>query len=167
MRKPNREAIQAAAVPLLKAMETFSNTITGEIPNDAIGPVFALTKRLASAATGIQNTLKPRIQKLVAETGQVVTAAGSRVLDLSGWRMEIRPNGGGYDEARAKAKLQGAGLELADFCEQEVVWHLDLGKVKRLVKKGRIPKGILKDCKKQRGWSVMSPVETPEDEKDG
>ena len=151
--------VDAAAVPLKKGLERLSNLLGPNLPDELLAPVFDLTKKLGAMATKIEAPIKARVKALVEKQGAVFSEAGSRALTLAGWRMEIRPTGGGYDMDKLSALLRGKGLKRIDYMDVEKVYTLNNDKLQQLIGAKKVKEKELEACKNPPGFSVQTPTQ--------
>ena len=156
--------VEAAAVPLKKGLERLSNLLGPGLPDDLLAPVFDLTKKLGAINEKIATGLKARVKTLVEEQGQVFSEAGSKALALAGWRLEIRPSGGGYDEDRLSALLKGKGIKRSQYKDVEEVWTLNKDKLQQLIGAKLVSQKELDGCLKPSSYSVQTPTQIEADD---
>ncbi len=160
------EDVEAAAIPLRKGLERLSNLIKPELPDELLAPIFALTKKLGGINAKIEEGIKVRVKTLVVDSGKVFSEAGSRALDLAGWRLEVRPTGGGYDEDRLAALLKGKGIKRSEYKDVEEVWTLNKDKLQQLIGAKKVKQSELDSCLKPTGYSVQTPTQIEEESND-
>lgn len=154
--------IEAISKPVIDGIEKLANLIS-DLPDEFLGPVFNLTKRIGKAASGMEAPLKERVKALVISKGRSFTDAGSKVFDLSGWRMEIRPSGGGLNRDKFFAMLRTKDIKRIEACDMEKVYTPNKDLINQLIGAGRITQKDYDRCKDEPGFSVQ----TPEQIKDG
>lgn len=165
MSKVTREEIEAAAAPLKRGLEKLSNLIGGgrDLPDQMIAPMYDLTKKVGDILGEVQKPLKEAYRSFVEKHGHTFTEAGSRAADLAGWRLEIRPMGGGYDEDKLAALMRSKGVKRLAYKDKEVSYVLNKDKLQRLIGKEVVTEEELKTCMKPGSFSVQPPVQIEEE----
>lgn len=150
------EIIQKYGTRITEAMTKLANA-TSDLPEELIAPTLDLYNTVAGASEAVKKTLKDRVKTMVTTKGRVFTEAGSKVFDLAGWRMEIRPSGGGLDMSALSILLNQKGIKKSEYCDLEKVWHPNKDMINQLIGAGRIKQKDLDSCMKEPGYSVQSP----------
>lgn len=117
------------------------------------GSLANLTKVLAD----LQAAAKDRIKKLVMANGTKATDAGTKRLEQDGYVFEVRPNGTGYDGGKFEALLRAKGIDPTPYMTTNMSLSFNLEGAADAVAKGKMTKAELDSCKKEGGWSVMTP----------
>lgn len=157
------EIIQKYGTRITEAMAKLANA-TSDLPEELVAPTLDLYNTVAGASEAVKKTLKERVKTMVSSKGRVFTEAGSKAFDLAGWRMEIRPSGGGLDMSALSILLNQKGIKKSEYCDKEVVWHPNKDMINQLIGAGKLKQKEFDSCMKEPGYSVQSPskIEKPE-----
>jgi hypothetical protein len=144
-------------------LEALSNMASGDIAADMLPIIQELATRVAKTAAAIQDNVKKKVKELVLNKGTKFTDAGSMAYLVNGYRMEIRPSGGGYDETKIKQLIQskpqkGAERDITTYCDEDIRYVLNWEKVNKLVEKKVVKQSELESCKNAVSYSVQSPT---------
>ncbi len=156
--------IQQLATPILEGMEALANLVTTDLKDEFVAPLFDLTKRMMKATTGIEAPLKAKVASLVAEHGKKITDAGTKTFDLAGWRMEVRPTGGGFDRDAFFSLLRRKKIEKSEACDREVIYTPNKDLINQLIGAGKLKQSDVDGCVKEGGFAVQTPTKLEVDD---
>lgn len=166
MKTVTREEIEAAAATLKKGLERLSNLVgpSRKVPDEVVAPMYDLTKKVGDILKTVQDPLKETYRAMVEKTGRTFTDAGSMMKDLAGWRLEIRPTGGGWDEDKLASLMRSKGLKRLKYTDKEVTFKPNDEKIQRLIGAEVVTEEEVNACKKPGGFSVQPPVQIEEED---
>lgn len=161
----NGSKIDSLAADARTAISRIAKVVT-DLDDKYLGPMFDLTKQLSKAITEIEKPVKDRVKTLLEANGKEFTEAGSKEYVLGGWRMEIRPGGGGWNMDKLTALMKSVGAKRLDYMDVEKVYTLNAEKLMHFAGANKISEKQLKACKNDVSWAVQTPtkIEEKEDE---
>ena len=158
-----QELISKYGTRVTEALEKLANVVS-DLPEELIAPTLDLYAKVNGASGQVRESLKAQVKAMVTSKGRQFTEAGSKVFDLAGWRMEVRPTGGGVDYAKLEILLRAKGVKKKDWNDEEVVYHPNKEKIQQLIGAGKLKQKELDSCLKEGGFSVQSPTKLEESE---
>ncbi len=157
--------VEDAARPVLKSLAAFATKISDEqdLDNSLLAPIYDVLEKVEKVAAATKGVFKEKIKVLVSSSGRTFTDAGSKMMDLAGWRMEVRPSEGGTDYEELGRILKKRGVDRSDWMDKEVVWHPNKDKIQQLIGAGKITEKTLELCKKEGSYSIVAPHKIEEE----
>jgi hypothetical protein len=161
--KTTSSAVEAVAEGLSKSLEEFARTLSKPLTEKALPVAHAAAARMRKAVSSIEDLLKAQVKVMVLAKGSPVGENGSKALIIGNYRMEVRANGSNsFDETRALALLKsktypnGKPLNIDEYTEKEVTYHVDFNKVQQLIGAKVLTEKELQSCKKDVTYAVQS-----------
>lgn len=153
----NSQQIDELAENARTAIRKISKVITN-LDDKYLGPMFDLTKQLGKAITEIEKPVKDRVKALLETNGKAFTEAGSKEYTIGGWRMEIRPGGGGWNMDKLTSLMKSVGAKRLDYMDVEKTYTLNTEKLMHFAGRMKVTEKQLAACKNEMSWAVQTPT---------
>lgn len=151
------------ATLLEHGLEGLSALASNDIQPEALPVLQELANKVVKVGGEIASNIKGKVKALVIKKGSTFSDAGSKSYLIGGYRLEIRPNGGGYDDAKVKALLagkaqKGGARDVLTYCDADTRYVLSWEKIEKLVEKKIVKQSELEACRNPITYAVQSPT---------